>query len=99
MATLILSICRMKMFQEGDALKKLYLLKLLHLISFSPANTGRILLFVALPARKKPELNAIYGSFLLEKIWSYILKTDLWKKFLELEISVHGSYYNRPTAC
>jgi hypothetical protein len=68
------------MFQEGDALKKLYLLKLFHLLPFSSANTGRILLFVALPTGKRPEL-----------------KKDLWKKFLKLEISLHGSYYNRPT--
>jgi hypothetical protein len=61
MATLILSIYRMKMFQEGDAFKKLYLLKLLHFLPFSSANTGRILLFVALPTGKTPELNAIYG--------------------------------------
>jgi hypothetical protein len=75
MSTLILSIYMMKMFQEGDALKKLYLLKLLHLLPFSSANTGRILLFVALSTGKRPELNAIYGSFFGENLK---LHTENW---------------------
>ncbi len=88
MATLILSICRMKMFQEGDAFKKLYLLKFLYLLPFSSANTGRILLFVAFPTGKRPELNPIYRPIFGKNLK---LHTENWfmKNCLKLEISVH----------